>query len=172
MTDERLIRVNTMGEATGIATKEECHKKGFLHRAFSVFLYRENQMLIQQRAPEKYHSGGLWSNACCSHPRENESLKLAVKRRLEEELQVICSCREIFSFVYFHKFHQELYEYEYDHVWLGEYHGNIICNPKESSAYRWVDMKELLNDMEKHPENYSVWFLSACPKVAQIIWNQ
>ncbi len=74
--------------------------------------------------------------------------------------------------MYFYKFHQELYEYEYDHVWLGEYHGNIICNPKEASAYRWVDIKELLNDMEKHPGNYSVWFLSACSKVAQIIWNQ
>lgn len=169
MTDERIIRVNLMDELIGFGTKEECHKKAFLHRAFSVFLYHDNQMLIQQRSAEKYHSGGLWSNACCSHPRENETLDTAVKRRLKEELNVVCSCEELFSFVYFCKFDDELYEYEYDHVWLGEYKGEIICNPKEAADCKWIDMNELLDDMEKKPEHYSVWFLAACPRVIQII---
>ena len=169
---EPLIRVNVLDQEIGYGTKEECHKNGWLHRAFSVFLYHGNKMFIQRRALGKYHSGGLWSNACCSHPRKGEGLGEAVKRRLWEELHMECDCVEIDSFVYFQRYHAELFEYEYDHVLLGEFQGEIVWNPEEAMDGAWVDLDELMKDLEEHPEKYSAWFLTACPKAMKAIKNR
>ncbi|MGM9593571.1 MAG: isopentenyl-diphosphate Delta-isomerase [Candidatus Onthomonas sp.] len=164
MNDE-LILVDIFDRPVGSASKEECHRLGLLHRAFSVFLYREGKMAIQQRAMDKYHSGGLWSNSCCSHPRPGESLSQAVQRRLGEELGLTCPCEELFSFVYHHRFQVDLFEYEFDHVYLGAYDGEIALNPQEAMDLKWVPFAELAEDLRVNPQRYSVWFLSAAPKV-------
>lgn len=164
MQDE-LILVDIFDHPIGTASKEECHRLGLLHRAFSVFLYAEGKLAIQQRAMDKYHSGGLWSNSCCSHPRAGEALSDAVNRRLYEELGVSCPCEELFSFVYHHKFQTDLFEYEYDHVYIGEYRGVMKRNPQEAMDLKWISFEELANDLMTNPEKYSVWFLSAAPKV-------
>lgn len=164
MQDE-LILVDVFDHQVGKASKTECHRRGLLHRAFSVFLYRDGKLAIQQRAADKYHSGGLWSNSCCSHPRDGEGLADAVNRRLYEELGVTCKCEELFSFVYHHKFQDNLFEYEYDHVYIGEYNGKIVLNPQEAMDLKWVSYEELAEDLVSSPEKYSVWFLSAAPEV-------
>lgn len=165
MMTENLILVDIFDEEVGSATKELCHREGRLHRAFSVFLYHDGRMAIQRRALDKYHSGGLWSNSCCSHPRSGETLGAAVERRLMEELGLRCSCEELFSFVYHHKFREDLYEYEFDHVFVGDYAGDIALNPEEAMDAAWVPFGELAEDLRLHPERYSVWFLSAAPRV-------
>lgn len=162
---EELILVDVFDRPVGSASKEEAHREGLLHRAFSVFLVCGDQMLIQQRALHKYHSGGLWSNSCCSHPRVGEVLEDAVQRRLQEELGVRTSCRQIGEFVYRHQFSEELCEYEYDHVFVGQYEGKIALNPQEAMAMQWVSLKDLAADLQKNPQKYSVWFLTAAPMV-------
>lgn len=160
-----LICVDIQDQEIGKATKEECHKKGLLHRAFSVFLYHDGKLLIQRRALEKYHSGGLWTNACCSHPRCQESLTEAVRRRLYQELSVVCSCEEVGEFIYFHKFHNEMYEYEYDHVFIGQYYGEISPDKEEIMDLKWIEIADLSESMLHNPEQYTVWFLTAAPMV-------
>ena len=108
--------------------KMEAHKKGLLHRAFSVFIFNgKGEMLLQQRALNKYHSGGLWTNACCSHPMPGEKTEDAADRRLKEELGFETPLEKIFDFVYKAEFDNGLTEYEFDHVFAGEYEGEIKC---------------------------------------------
>ena len=167
-----ILKVDLQDNIIGLGTKEECHKTPILHRAFSVFLYSENKMLIQQRAMHKYHSGGLWSNACCSHPKNNETIEEAVVDRMREELGISCNCKEYFSFVYYHKFNENLYEYEVDHVFIGEYSGDVSLNEDEAMDSMWIDIDELQEDVRINPNKYSVWFITALPKVVQIIKNK
>ena len=150
---------------TGYGTKEEVHRRGLLHRAFSVFVVRDGKMLIQMRNPDKYHSGGLWSNACCSHQRKGEQLTESVHRRMTEELGFDCSLEEIFDFVYRTQFKEDLVEYEYDHVFAGRYDGEVRVNPKEASQIRWIAFEDLKRELEKTPERFSSWFIIAAPKV-------
>ena len=171
MNEDNLILVNIFDEQVGTMGKEAAHREGRLHRAFSVFLYHGNRMLIQRRALHKYHSGGLWANSCCSHPRDGEELTEAVRRRLVQELGVSCECRELFSFVYRHQFHEALYEYEYDHVFIGEYDGSFELNPEEAMDAAWIGLDELAQDLTYHPEWYCVWFQTAAPKVIRHIKN-
>ena len=167
--EDQLILVNISDEQVGTMGKEAAHREGRLHRAFSVFLYHDSKMLIQRRALHKYHSGGLWANSCCSHPRDGEVLDEAVTRRLQEELGIYCDCRELFSFVYRHQFHEMLYEYEYDHVFIGEYDGECKLNTDEAMEAKWVDIDELADDLTDHPEKYCVWFITAAPRVISYI---
>lgn len=162
---DELICVDVLDQPVGKATKEICHKEGLLHRAFSVFLYRDGKLLLQQRARNKYHSGGLWTNACCSHPRYGEALDDAVRRRLNEEVGAVCPCKEIGQFIYYHQFEQNLYEYEYDHVFLGEYEGTVSPDPEEIMDMAWVDVDELSKSLVTSPHLYTVWFLTAAPMV-------
>ena len=164
MQEDRLILVNFKDEEIGSAFKMEAHEKSFLHRAFSVFLYYDNMLLIQKRAAGKYHSAGLWANTCCSHPRVGEQLQEAVHRRLMEEVGVDCEVKELTSFVYRENFGQ-LAEYELDHVFVGEYKGEFFCNKEEAEEMKYVDMDWLADDMVKHPQHYAAWFLTAFPMV-------
>ena len=168
MNDE-IILVNEKDEPVGYGSKEDIHRTGDLHRAFSVFLYNGRKLLIQQRADHKYHSPGLWANTCCSHPRKGEKTDDAVKRRLMEEAGIECEAHEIFSFLYKCQFNENLYEHEYDHVYLGKYDGTYEINPDEVKAFRWIDISELQIDIENHPEKYAYWFKLAVPKVIKII---
>ena len=165
MAEDKLILVDIFDRPVGSAGKAEAHRRGLLHRAFSVFLVSGNTMHIQQRALHKYHSGGLWSNACCSHPRVGEALSDAVQRRLQQELGLRTPCREIGAFVYHHKFSEELFEYEYDHVFVGEYTGRVTLNPEEAMAMQWVELDALAKDLQQNPQKYSAWFLTAAPMV-------
>ena len=168
---EKLILVTVDDKEIGSLGKEEVHREGLLHRAFSVFLYDGERMLLQKRADGKYHSGGLWTNACCSHPRVGEALEDAVHRRLMLECGLDTEVRELFSFTYRTKFADDLYEYEYDHVFLGTYDSSlpIRMDPEEASEYRWVGLSELKQELLLKPDTFTSWFLIAISKVLPVI---
>lgn len=162
---DRLVLVNLDDEEIGWGEKLDVHQQNQLHRAFSVFLVHDGKMLLQKRNLYKYHSGGLIANACCSHPRTGESLQDAVKRRMKEELGIECQVRELFAFVYNADFPNGMHEYEYDHVFLGDYEGAVYPNPEEIYSAYWVDIHELKEDVLAHPELYCPWFKIALPQV-------
>lgn len=158
--EENVVLVNEQNEVLGMMPKIEAHEKGVLHRAISILIYNsEGEMLIQQRAATKYHWPMIWSNAVCSHPRENEEFEAAAYRRLEEELNIKCSLTEIYRFVYKATDEQTgLIEYEYDVVFKGIYDGKIPFNPEEVNDTRWTALDKLIEDIENQPEVYSFWF--------------
>lgn len=159
---EQVILVDQSDRPLGIAEKMAAHQQGLLHRAFSIFvLNSRGQLLLQKRASSKYHSGGLWTNTCCSHPRPTESVLEAAHRRLNEEMGFTCSLTEIFSFIYHAPLDQGLIEYEFDHVLLGSYDGLPVLNPVEAEAWQWQDLTSLKQDLLDHPDLYTYW-LRAC----------
>ncbi len=156
---EKVILVDENDQAIGTMEKMEAHEKALLHRAFSVFIFNsKNEMLIHQRAFSKYHSGGLWTNACCSHPRENETAEQAAHRRLEEEMGFDCDINHQFSFVYKAELDQGLTEHEFDHVFTGIYENEIKPNPEEVAAFKYISISDLKKDLNAHPERYTEWF--------------
>ena len=163
--EDRIALVDLDDNITGYATKEEAHRRGLLHRAFSVFIINDGQMLIQMRNPDKYHSGGLWSNACCSHQRDGEGLTESVHRRMAEELGFDCHLEEKFSFIYRTQFRPDLIEYEFDHVFAGCYDGEIRVDPEEASETRWISFRDLKEELLRTPERFSSWFIICAPKV-------
>lgn len=169
--EERIILVDINDKEIGEAEKLEAHKKCLLHRAFSVYLYHDNKLLIQKRAEGKYHSAGLWANTCCSHPRVGEQLEAAVKRRLKEEAGIECQVEELTHFIYREKF-ETMAEYEVDHVFLGEYGGEFLCNRKEASEMKYVDMDEIAEDLVKCPDKYTAWFIISFPFVYHHLKNK
>ena len=132
--NDDIILVDIFDSEIGHTDKDDAHRRGLLHRAFSVFVIHDGRMLIQKRSRDKYHSGGLWTNACCSHPREGESLDQAVPRRMREELGFSSRAEELFSFVYRHVFSDGLVEYEFDHVFLADYDGESIPSVTPSGS--------------------------------------
>lgn len=167
--NDDIILVDIFDSKIGHTDKDDAHRRGLLHRAFSVFVIHDGRMLIQKRSRDKYHSGGLWTNACCSHPREGESLDQAVPRRMREELGFSSRAEELFSFVYRHVFSDGLVEYEFDHVFLADYDGEYVLNRDEAEDAAWIALDELAEDLRIHPERYTVWFQTAAPKVLGII---
>ena len=162
--EDFLILVDENDIPWGKLEKSLVHEKGLLHRAFSVFIFNTNgELLIQQRADKKYHSGGLWTNTCCSHPRHNEFMGDAIERRLEEEMGLRCETEFKFSFIYKTKFDNGLIENEYDHVYFGITDEIPQPNFSEIKNWEYVDMKFLDNDINRYPEKYSVW-LQKCFK--------
>jgi isopentenyl-diphosphate delta-isomerase len=152
--------VNTEGEVVGNIEKLEAHEKGLLHEAFSIFIFNKNkELLLQCRALTKYHSGGLWTNTCCSHPRAGENLNIAVHRRMVEEIGFdIPEIKKVYSFIYNVPLDKGLIEHEYDHVLVGEYTDEVIKpNPEEVCDYKWVSMEWLKKDVEINPQNYTEW---------------
>ena len=164
--EERVILVDKNDKEVGVEGKIRAHKDGKLHRAFSIFILNLNgQLLLQKRAKSKYHSGGLWANTCCSHPRAGESILKTAHRRLKEEMGFDCDLKEIFSFIYEVKFDNGLFEHEYDHVFIGKFDGTPNPNPEEVEEWKWIDSKELKNDVRETPDNYSYWLEMAIDKV-------
>ncbi|MBW8687333.1 isopentenyl-diphosphate Delta-isomerase [Chitinophaga rhizophila] len=162
----QVILVNEHDEETGLMEKMEAHEKGLLHRAFSVFVLNDKgEMLLQQRALDKYHSGGLWTNACCSHPLPGETVEAATHRRLAEEMGFDCPLRELFQFTYRTEFDNGLIEHEYDHVWVGFYNGEIHPDPIEVHAFHYLPIDEILRQLTATPEQFTSWFRLAFPKV-------
>lgn len=165
MIEDMLIMVDTQDHPLGPCKKMQAHQSARLHRAFSVFLCCDGNMLLQRRAAGKYHSGGLWANACCSHPRWGETLGEAVTRRLWEELNICPPVNELFSFLYMAEFSNGLSEYELDHVFLGECDQIPDFAPSEISEMRFVSFSQLRKELVDQPQQFAPWFLIAAPRV-------
>lgn len=156
---EQVILVDSNDNVLGTMEKMEAHSRGLLHRAFSVLLFNSHgELLLQQRSVKKYHSGGLWTNTCCSHPRPGEKTATAVYRRLKEEMGIITETRALYSFVYTISFDQGLTEHELDHVFVGHYDGDPIINPDEIKDWKWVNLDSLREDIALYPDQYTYWF--------------
>ncbi|MET0463945.1 MAG: isopentenyl-diphosphate Delta-isomerase, partial [Chitinophagaceae bacterium] len=159
MIEEDVILVDEQDNETGTAGKMEVHERALLHRAFSVFVFnRKGEMLLQQRALHKYHSGGLWTNTCCSHPRPAEDTQAAAERRLMEEMGFNLPLEKVFDFIYRADFDNGLTEYEFDHVFVAEYEGAIEINEEEVLDYAYRPMSYLAETIVSTPEIYTPWF--------------
>ncbi|HAX15999.1 MAG: isopentenyl-diphosphate Delta-isomerase [Bacteroidota bacterium] len=159
MKEELVILVDENDRQVGLMPKMEAHEKALLHRAFSVFVFNDqNQLMIQRRAAHKYHSPGLWTNTCCSHQREGETNIEAGKRRLMEEMGFTTSLTENISFIYKAPFDNGLTEHEYDYILLGDYNDEPNINPDEVSEWKWMSLEDIEKDMKVHPEQYTEWF--------------
>lgn len=162
----QVILVNDQDEAIGVMDKMEAHEQGSLHRAFSIFIFNSNgEMLLQQRALDKYHSGGLWTNTCCSHPQPGEDILAAANRRLMEEMGFAASLEKVFSFKYKTDFDNGLMEHELDHVFTGKYDGDIKPDPTEVSGYSFLSVDAVRKSIEEDPHSYTSWFKIAFPKL-------
>ena len=156
---ERVILVDENDLEIGTMEKQKAHVTGDLHRAISVFIFNaKGEVLLQQRAIEKYHSGGLWSNTCCTHPRQGEKTKDAAKRRLNEEMGIQCDLEFRFSFIYKAKLINGLFEHEFDHVYFGQSDLIPVLNPEEAEAYKYVNIHTIIEDLQANSSQYTEWF--------------
>ena len=166
MEEQQVILVDNNDGILGVMGKMEAHQKGVLHRAFSIFIFNnKGEMLLQQRAADKYHSGGLWTNACCSHPRPGEETIAAAARRLKEELGFETPIVKVFDFVYRVELDNELTEHEFDHVFAGEYNGLVRFNTEEVKDICYRTFDEIRQSLESSPEKYTEWFRIAFPRI-------
>lgn len=157
--EERVVLVDEDDRALGTEEKLAAHEKALLHRALSVFVFDSSgRLLLQRRALSKYHSGGLWTNTCCSHPRPGEAVPDAAHRRLREEMGFDCALEPAFTFVYHAPFSHGLTEHELDHVLLGRFDGTPAADPAEVAEWAWIAPAELAADLALRPERYTVWF--------------
>ena len=156
---EQVILVDELDNPQGLMEKMEAHRKGILHRAFSVFVFNDKEeLLLQRRATSKYHSGGLWTNTCCSHPREGESPNQAALRRLKEEMGFVCPIEKAFHFIYRSELDNELTEHEYDHVFFGQFNGSPQPNNEEVGEWKYSSLQEIKDDIDENPLQYTEWF--------------
>lgn len=161
-----VILVDKHDNQLGLHEKLDAHAQGLLHRAFSVLIYNQKgEMLLQQRALTKYHSGGLWTNACCGHPMKDELTNNAPHRRLQEEMGFDTVLAKQTAFIYNVPVPPNLIEHEYLHVYSGIYDEAIIPNPEEAMNYRWISQEDLHQEVSQHPETFTPWFLLLLNKV-------
>jgi isopentenyl-diphosphate delta-isomerase len=162
----QVVLVNEKDEAIGTMEKMEAHKKALLHRAFSIFIFnKKGEMLLQKRADKKYHSAGLWTNACCSHPQPGENIIQSATKRLQEEMGFETPITKAFDFIYKAPFDNGLTEYEFDHVFTGNYDGVVQPNADEVSDYCYKSMQDLKESIGLNSRNYTEWFKIAFPKL-------
>lgn len=167
---EYVVLVDELDNKVGLMEKMEAHINPTLHRAFSIFIFNsKNEMLLQQRALSKYHTPGLWTNTCCSHPRNGESLHDATKRRLQEEMGMQCELKEAFSFIYKADVMQGLVEHEFDHVFIGTSDDLPIINKDEVESFRYDTVENIKADIERNPQNYTAWFKIAFDKLLETL---
>jgi isopentenyl-diphosphate Delta-isomerase len=153
-----VILVDKKDNKIEIMEKIEAHKKGLLHRAFSIFIFNSNnELLLQKRADSKYHSPGLWTNTCCSHPIPNSTLEIDIHERLKNEMGFDCELKKSFTFIYKAEFDNGLTENEFDHVFIGNYNDEPKPNEKEVSDYKWITLDELKKDIVNNPNIYTYW---------------
>lgn len=164
--ETQVILVNEHDEAVGQAEKMEAHVRGLLHRAFSIFIFdSQERWLLQKRADSKYHSPGLWTNACCSHPTPGSDLMSDATCRLEMEMGFTAMLCPLTEFTYRAEFDNGLIENEYDHILVGHSDGPVLPNPDEVSEYRWVTNEQLMEELRSAPEAFTYWFRKAVPLV-------
>ncbi|RAU84481.1 isopentenyl-diphosphate Delta-isomerase [Pontibacter arcticus] len=156
---QEVILVDELDNEIGREEKLKAHLDGVLHRAFSVFILNDKgELLLQQRASGKYHSPGLWTNTCCSHPSPGEELQASAQKRLQEEMGFTCPLIWLFKFKYKIAFDNNLTEHELDHVFVGRYNQDPTPNPEEVESWAWVNLDSLKTDLEENPEKYTYWF--------------
>lgn len=169
MTD--VIIVDQKDNPIGIEEKLKAHLDGKLHRAFSIFIFNsKGELMLQKRAESKYHSGGLWSNTCCSHPRPNQDIQKEAENRLKEEMGFECSLQEVFSLPYEVKVisqQGDLIEHEFDHIFIGVFDGQAEINPQEAQDWKWIKINELKRDLKENPDKYTPWFHLLLDKTLQ-----
>ncbi len=157
--EEKVILVDELDNEIGLMNKLEAHQKSLLHRAFSIFIFNDKkELLLQQRAKNKYHSALLWTNTCCSHPRPNETLLDAASRRIMEEMGINCNLNYRFNFIYQTPLENNLFENELDHVYTGLFNGSFQFNKEEVNDFKWISLEDLKKEVDINPENYTVWF--------------
>lgn len=168
--DEHVILVDEEDNPIGTMEKIEAHEKGALHRAFSVFIFnKQGELLLQQRALDKYHSAGKWSNTCCSHPRSNEKTKDAANRRLMEEMGLSCDLTHRFRFQYKASFENGLIEHEIDHVFFGVSDSIPTINHQEVADFKYINLVDLELAIQEKPEDFTPWFKICLDRVIEII---
>jgi isopentenyl-diphosphate delta-isomerase len=156
---EQVILVDEQDQPIGLMEKQAAHIEPHLHRAFSIFLFNsKGELLMQQRALSKYHSPGLWTNTCCSHPRSGETLEEATSRRLMEEMGMTCPMHEVYTFIYKAPVGQGLTEHEFDHVFIGQSDAIPNINTDEVASWKYMRLDDLKKDLELYPELYTEWF--------------
>lgn len=159
MAEDLIVLVNENDEQIGSIGKLEAHQKGLLHRAFSIIVWNDqHEILIHQRAIGKYHSEGLWTNTCCSHPKVGETILEAAHRRLQEEMGFDCELQQKFHFIYQVELENQLIENELDHVLIGTFNQNPSPNPEEVEDYRWISLEQLKNEIAEKPAQFTFWF--------------
>jgi len=157
--NDHVILVDTNDREIGTALKLPAHEAGSLHRAFSIFVFdSKGRVMLQRRAVEKYHSGGLWTNTCCSHPRPGESTDAAAHRRLQEEMGFDCPLKHAFHFIYRAELDHGLTEHEFDHVYFGRFDNDPVLNRAEACEWRWIAPDDLDAEIAAAPERFTVWF--------------
>ncbi len=167
---DKLILVDSNDVQTGTIEKMEAHRSALLHRAFSIFIFNsKGDMLLHQRAENKYHSGGLWTNACCSHPYEGQEIMAAAEKRLQHEMGFAVPLTKAFEFIYKAPFDNGLTEYEYDHVFIGKYDGEIFPDKEEVKDFCFIGMDEIKSSLQSHPQKYTEWFKIAFPKMEEYL---
>ncbi len=170
MRRDHVVQVDQEDNAVGTVEKMEAHRLGVLHRAFSVFIWNsDGQLLIHQRAADKYHGGGLWTNACCSHPQANENVRDAAMERLSFEMGLACDVNFAFSFIYQGAVERGLIEHEFDHVFIGHTDEQPKPNCAEVAAYQWIAVSELADWVARSPEAFTIWFVEALPRVLSMM---
>lgn len=168
--EDLLILVDENDKEIGFMNKLAVHRAGMLHRAFSVFIFnKEGELLLQQRADEKYHSGGLWTNTCCSHPVKGEELEYTIARRLKEEMGIACKIQFQFSFIYKAAFENGLTENELDHVFFGTTDDVPVPNAKEVKDWKYISLQKLKEEISAHPEKFSAWLKVCFHRVADAV---
>jgi len=161
-----VILVNENDVPVGTMEKLVVHQKALLHRAFSIFIFNsKGEMLLQQRAKDKYHSASLWTNACCSHPEPGQDTLVAATKRLQEEMGFTTPLKKAFDFIYKAPFDNGLTEHELDHVFIGIHDNEIIACKKEVSDYCYISTNEIKTSLQSHPQKYTEWFKIAFPKL-------
>lgn len=163
---EKVILVDENDHAIGAMEKLQAHEKGLLHRAFSIFIFNPaGELMLQQRQFTKYHSGGLWTNTCCGHPRPDETTLQAAARRLEEEMGFVCNLTHKFPFIYKVVLDNELTEYEFDHVFFGNFASIPALNVEEAADWMWISWQDLCSDIHENPEKYTFWLKICVEKI-------
>ena len=166
---EQVVLLDKNNNKIGIGEKIRVHEQGKLHMAFSIFIFNsKGELLLQKRSKNKYHSGGLWSNTCCSHPRPGENIEGAAHRRLKEEMGFDCELEKVFSFNYNIQL-GNLFENEFDCVFIGKFNGSPVINSEEAEDWKWISMDELKKELEKNPWDYSYWFKVAFPRIISFL---
>jgi isopentenyl-diphosphate Delta-isomerase len=156
---EKVILVDEQDKAIGAMDKMEAHRRGILHRAFSIMIFNsEGETLLQKRSRNKYHSGGLWTNACCSHPTPDESIDEATRKRLKHEMGIDLQPDFAYKFIYRSKLDKNLIEHEIDYVYQGIFDGVPVVNHEEVEDWKFINIKSLRADLDLHPDRYTVWF--------------
>ncbi|MFD1769193.1 isopentenyl-diphosphate Delta-isomerase [Sphingobacterium suaedae] len=166
MERNNVVLVDENDNAIAEMEKLAAHEQGYLHRAFSVFIFNDKEeLLLQQRANHKYHGAGLWTNTCCSHPQWEEDVDSSAKERLKYEMGLTCDLRLIYSFIYNERVENNLTEHELDYIFIGHSNQSPVLNQDEAQDYKWMNADEILMDIKVNPSHYTVWFRQAFPEL-------